>query len=800
MKTQLKLPPHFLRILALLLFLINTNIISAQIDNQNCSTEDADSLTMANFPWYGNNDWLLNYVDSIESPYHCSNCRFGDGVSRSVYQIPVNIVIYEHNDYPSITNEEAEYYISAVNKIFKNNNVLIHLYLRCDITRKSNSDHARVNTMIEAQNILTSDNEINCLNIHFVSEADDFGGLAKLPWQINKNTLIVSTKYGDRYVPLAHEVGHALGLLHTFQKNDCRADCFQESVSRTRTQENKCLLTKGKKKCSVNGDALCDTDADVYKKTDGDWEDFKNYADCDNKTYNVSSSNPYSNCLKFDNYGEQWYKTGYSNSMKNVMSYFNNNCRQEITWMQKGVMYNYAKHNNHQDFYKNLDLDAYEPDNYWYGKMLNNDENRRQIIDVNSQQYHTFHYAYNENNNWQACDVDWVYFTNNTYPNSTFYIQTLEVSGKPKPDTKITLYQIDFDTREIGIKIDSSDNISTSNQFSRIIHNLPYGNYAIKIENKITDISSNRSKGHYYIRVDECYEKTNIKINGTDVICGSSNPYTITNLPAGSSVTWSVSPSNLATALGFFNNCSVSRVGTVDGFITLTASVVTSCGTTDIFTKAIYVGTPDPTNIIPIAVGSGTLKPNAVYPFTPFPITPPTEANITQFEWQVVTGGTIYNNTQSNNYGQIKTGTIPVGQSESSITVKFRWKGCEWSNWIFYNGRIVKSGGKDPLTPPSFLMQPNPASGEIIIIQQSSSLAKQENSIYELQTDKIISKSVEWIKITDLLGNLKVEKNYSNTEAFNSDKWDVSTWTPGHYIAYIFDGKTIQTIGFIVNH
>lgn len=42
-----------------------------------CNTENVDSLSMTQLPWFGNNDWLNSFVDSIEAPFNCSNCRFG---------------------------------------------------------------------------------------------------------------------------------------------------------------------------------------------------------------------------------------------------------------------------------------------------------------------------------------------------------------------------------------------------------------------------------------------------------------------------------------------------------------------------------------------------------------------------------------------------------------------------------------------------------------------------------------------------------------------------------------------------
>lgn len=100
--------------------------ISAQPD---CATEDADSAIVVNFPWYGNNEWLNSFIDSIEAPFNCTNCRQADGLSKTLYQIPINAIVYDHADYPNLSNEQVEQYIRGVNKIFKDNSVLIQFYL-----------------------------------------------------------------------------------------------------------------------------------------------------------------------------------------------------------------------------------------------------------------------------------------------------------------------------------------------------------------------------------------------------------------------------------------------------------------------------------------------------------------------------------------------------------------------------------------------------------------------------------------------------------------------------------------------
>lgn len=389
---------------------------------------------------------------------------------------------------------------------------------------------------------------------------------------LTKNVIVASS--------IAHEIGHTIGLLHTFNRNKYyKTKCFQECVSRTQTQETFCFFTVGSKKCEVNGDALCDTDADIMDLANIGYDG--SFASCSSHTYDVSSTNNLTNSKKFDNYGDQWYKSGFTNAMDNLMSYWpcHNNI---ITPMQQGVMYHYIrKANNSMKF--NADVDFYENDNFFQpnpffsGYYCN-------IANINSKQYHTFHLI-----NGSACDIDWIYFQNSTSTAKSYVIQTSAVSGKPQPDTKITLYSINTDGT-LGPQLATNDNISGTNLFSKITTSAlaAYTNYAIKIENNITNVSDTRSKGHYFLRVDACYDKSDVAIVGDNVIC-TSKQYLVSNLPAGATVSWVAAPAYVT--INTSNNVA-TLTKSVDGKITLKATI-SYCGETYVVTKEnIAVGLP----------------------------------------------------------------------------------------------------------------------------------------------------------------------------------------------------------------
>ncbi|WP_419802358.1 T9SS type A sorting domain-containing protein [Mucilaginibacter sp.] len=69
---------------------------------------------------------------------------------------------------------------------------------------------------------------------------------------------------------------------------------------------------------------------------------------------------------------------------------------------------------------------------------------------------------------------------------------------------------------------------------------------------------------------------TRFSVNGLASIC-NAQPYSVTNLPAGSSVTWTANPSSLVNITVSNNVATLTPAG--NGSITLTAAIPTTCGT-----------------------------------------------------------------------------------------------------------------------------------------------------------------------------------------------------------------------------
>lgn len=289
-----------------------------------------------------------------------------------------------------------------------------------------------------------------------------------------------------------------------------------------------------------------------------------------------------------------------------------------------------------------------------------------------------------------------------------------------------------------------------------------------------------------------------ISINGAQNFCGSSS-YTIQNLPVDyTSIFWFVSPPsgvvNIVSGSQFQPTLQLNKVGV--GPLTISVFVTRECEDLS-SSRVITVGTPGPTEIVPAAVGYGNLQPATVYPFTTIPFNTPSELNISNFQWQVLFGGSVYNNTGGNQYGQILTDALAPFQYEKDISVRFRWQGCEWSPWVLYSGKIVSNGGQDPLEP-LFAVVPNPSSSDIAIVQHLSAdnlLSSAKSS--EPESEK---KKIEWLRITDMQGGQKLYHDYSKMEVTEIDRINVSAYISGQYVAHIFDGEKLYQVSFTVKH
>ncbi len=436
-----------------------------------CGTPPPDSLEATQLPYFGNNDYLLNILKEHNYKFDGSQSRMNaanDGITPAQWRVPIKIWITRRDDGTDGFPEEDVFdIIEQVNEQHNAAGTGIQFYTLCDIEFIDNDNfHEFPNNNTTYINFLTANNTPDIIDLFFVREIEGFWGLARRPDQTPNLAAIVT-----RTAPISvftHELGHVLALLHTHNPgrvgggtNGQVGNCYQESVDRQRGNGFPCNFV-GHLKCSINGDFLCDTEADP----------FLDAGDVTNCVYTAGGQ---------DNWNDTWIPDA-----TNFMSNGPFGCLSTFSPMQIAVMID-AIQSRIPGSYQlpTNDFDVYEPDNL----VANSNE-----ILMSTPQYHTFHWSPDENGGFEACDVDWLnYSTVGTSGN--FTIRTYEQGSWPPPNTILTGF---------SGQTDDDANPFTGFSFLRLL-GVPTGQngHTIEVENKSV-FPHPHSRGHYGIIIEDC--------------------------------------------------------------------------------------------------------------------------------------------------------------------------------------------------------------------------------------------------------------------------------------------------------
>jgi hypothetical protein len=225
-----------------------------------CGTLPKTDEEMQALPWYGNNKYLEQLLDSINfyepNPLYYGETGLINEVPQSNYKVPIQFWIYrDSNGNDNGMNETyVQSRIDELNEFYLNTGTQIQYYSTCEIKYIDDDDY--LNLSEDEEKDIIKDNYIDgVINVHFVRSF----GSAGVFWQfLFKAGVIISQNASAS--TLSHEIGHFFNLEHTHRNHD-KGKCRQEAVSRTRTftlWENIHCLKTGKI-CEKNGDGLCDT-------------------------------------------------------------------------------------------------------------------------------------------------------------------------------------------------------------------------------------------------------------------------------------------------------------------------------------------------------------------------------------------------------------------------------------------------------------------------------------------------------------------------------------------------------------
>ncbi|WP_425389819.1 T9SS type A sorting domain-containing protein [Ekhidna sp.] len=336
-----------------------------------CKTYGSDSDKFIANPWYGNNQYLTDYL--TDRGYIGDGSNYRTSCPGPRYQLPVRMVVFRNgsNSSSSAINQiQAESYLQGANQMFEDAGTGIHFYLEQFEFIADNQAHSGIDGLLDTSNdpnffssieLFLRDRVDGMINIYFVkntSSSETATGTATVPfsnqipaefpgalWSCWVKTHNGSSFRGEDNIvnTLAHELGHVLGNVHTHHPgslsifnpnfdsdNAEQSACFQEVVSRTQTTN--CIGNPSGKKCEVNGDGLCDTAADPNSATERSGSVLlKGVSNAPGCVYSVPN---YDNRYKRDRNNVLW-----NPPVHNIMSYANNTCQDEFSNGQIAIMW-----------------------------------------------------------------------------------------------------------------------------------------------------------------------------------------------------------------------------------------------------------------------------------------------------------------------------------------------------------------------------------------------------------------------------------------------------------------------------
>lgn len=554
-------------------------ISKSQIINS-CSTAESDTLENEQLPWFGNNQYLRTFLDSIGYYGNTSNRIIG--TNQVVYHIPVKFWVHRNsNGTGGPTEVQLQRLMDNLNNFYNvQNRTLMGFYMKCQIDY-INDDNTMNLSDAQARAEGVQMKEEGCVNVHIanaVSNAPPGTITLGVFYKAAPDAVFIAQQaYGVNFPDvLSHEIGHLFGLLHTHEHENT-GRCRKEAIDRNRTWPtfNLCFRRlRSNRICEATGDCLDDTPADP------------NLINNNSCAYVLpAQTDPWGDNYNAPPAGSQQPDTRF------IMSYNQNQtCINRFSNLQIGVMLHSIERgrfsNLRNSWVTRSTYDEYEPDNT---------PNMARPILLGQIQERNFHQQFNLSQ-WTMCDVDWVSYTANC--SGTYALQTsYQPGGTILPDTRLTLFAANGTTQ-----LAQNDDKSATDKFSLMSYPFVAGTtYLIRIEN-LNPVMVSYNNFYYNLSIGGA------SVLGADNLCRSQS-YTL-DIPNTSNVVWTIAPSpNNFVSINNpnANPVTLSQISGRSGNVTLTATFnALPCINNGTASKTIHVGLNAP--VFSIYAPNGTCQ------------------------------------------------------------------------------------------------------------------------------------------------------------------------------------------------
>ena len=272
-----------------------------------------------------------------------------------------------------------------------------------------------------------------------------------------------------------------------------------------------------------------------------------------------------------------------------------------------------------------------------------------------------------------------------------------------------------------------------------------------------------------------------LQILGSGQLC-TSQTYTISDLPSGTTIAWSVSPSGVVNTNASGNSVTLTKIA--NGSISLTANITSPCGNTSV-PKEIVVGTPNPS----VSSYVDRTPQSNHYQYVTATATQIPGTVPSNYSWYRVLNG---NSTFISSGLQL----VQYGIPPCSV-VYYKLVANTPCGDAIYNGYAYNSYCSGSKSATSMAIYPNPASTEVnvsnIIAEGSSSDTR------NIEGASIgAAKEAFLVQLFDDKG--KLIRSAKNPKGSNGIQLNVAEVPNGTYFLHVLKGKETTRQQIIINH